>query len=180
MRSVLPLRQIADAAPAWWRVLTVLQPFGSLIIEGLKDVENRPWGPADLPTGGAWFLVHAGSRPYEASGLAGRLEAILGAPVDLADAQRFPRKALLGWAYLAQVRGLAAFPGNPWASGPRCWHVPFVLRFPEPIVCAGDRGLWPIGEAARRPDGSDPRRHVELEAKVRATGVLPPSLLRAA
>lgn len=180
MTNLAPLRDLAAEAPAWWRALTVLQPFGTLIVEGWKDIENRSWGPGDLPAGGAWFLVHAGARPYEAPGLADRLEAALGAPIDLSDTERFPRMALLGWAYLAQVRSPDAFPRSPWASGPRCWHLPFVLRFPSPILCAGDRGLWPIGDAARKKDGTDPRRHVELEAKVHATGVLPPSLLRAA
>ena len=41
------------------KVLSVQQPWASLICAGIKDVENRTWKPAQVP---GRILIHASSK----------------------------------------------------------------------------------------------------------------------
>jgi hypothetical protein len=113
--------------------LTIHQPHASLIVLGIKDVENRSWrtrhrGP---------LLIHAGKDiDQHALDRYGHL---------LADPDDLPRGVLLGTVDLVDV---VTDSTSPWAD-PTCFH--WILVNPRllarPIPCRGDRGLWPVASA---------------------------------
>jgi hypothetical protein len=110
------------------RALTIKQPYAALVVDGVKDIENRSWrtryrGP---------LAIHAG-RKVDRDALS-RYAYLLDAPDDL------PRGVLLGTVELVDcVRDST----SEWAD-PGAWH--WILRdprpFPEPIPCRGAQGLW--------------------------------------
>ena len=44
------------------RALTLWQPWAWAIVEGHKDIENRPWAPGAALRVGDPFLIHAGMK----------------------------------------------------------------------------------------------------------------------
>lgn len=105
------------------KALTVRQPWASLIVAGVKDVENRTWATAHR--GVLW--IHAG-RVVDPEG-----------PVRLVRGD-MPRGFILGSVRLVDVvRGYL----SGWAE-PDCWH--WVLTDPsplaKPIPAVGKQGLW--------------------------------------
>lgn len=131
------------------KVLTVLQPWASAILEAGKDVENRStlWkyrGPLAIHAGVGW------SRTGQESYLLRRaMRAVYG---DTPWWRDLPRAALIGVVDLVDVH--LSEPGcclSVWAEDPA--HVHLVLERPrtlaEPILCPGRLGLW----EPRTPDG---------------------------
>lgn len=116
------------------RVLTVRQPFASLIIGGHKDVENRRWqtsyrGP---------LLIHAGLA-RESLHLCKSYAKQLKLPPE----QEPPLGAILGAVMLTQCRPYAEMTKTPWAKGPWCWMLEGpLLRLDTPFPCTGQLGLW--------------------------------------
>jgi hypothetical protein len=111
------------------KALTIRQPWASLIVAGLKDVENRSW-PASYR---GPLVIHAGLG----------MDA---ADVPLPDGLEMPRGVILGTAEVVDcVRGYR----SAWAL-PGAWH--WVLAAPRklatPIPAKGRLGLWLPGEAA--------------------------------
>ena len=106
------------------KTLTIRQPWASLIIAGVKDVENRSWPTKYRGS----LLIHAG-KGIDHSEWTGTLDdmpagVIIGV-VDLVDCVRDS--------------------GSEWAE-PDSWH--WVLAnprpLPEPIPAKGKLGLWNV------------------------------------
>ena len=131
--------------------LTIKQPWASLIMAGLKRVENRTWrtnyrGP---------LAIHAG-RTVDRDAA----ETLDAAGIDPQDFEDAPRGVILGVVDLIDViemdsaaarqQALPGFPGrydidsDPLATGPYCW----ILRNPRPLArpvpYCGRRNLWDV------------------------------------
>lgn len=109
------------------RIITLWQPWASLIMYGGKDVENRSWAPAYTGT----LVVHAG-KALDKSG------------VELAEARSIqlpdpiPRGVILGTVELV---GVVTDAESIWAE-PGQFH--WILRNPQPcsqIPWRGQLGL---------------------------------------
>jgi hypothetical protein len=116
-------------------VLTVRQPFATLLARGIKDVENRSWPTSRR--GPLW--VHAAVQPHPEP------------PADLLDLP-YPTGVLLG---LVEVVGCTRSASSPWAKpGMWHWHVRALLLLDEPVPVSGRQGLWtlPPSVASRLAD----------------------------
>jgi hypothetical protein len=108
------------------KVLTVRQPWASLIVEGFKDVENRSWATTFRGKLG----IHAAARYNHAA---------VDKCADLLDDPP-PLGALIGSVTLVDcVQGFS----SEWAE-PEMWH--WVLTEPKKLVrprwMPGRLGLW--------------------------------------
>lgn len=127
------------------KCLTVHQPYASLIVAGVKRVENRTWttrhrGP---------LLIHAG-RSYDP-------DAPL--PPDCPDVRDLPYGAIIGRVTLLDCVPLAEAPPGPHTHGPFCWLLGDAVQFDEPIygppdaqrqptALKGQVGLWTFAPPA--------------------------------
>lgn len=112
------------------RILTVRQPWAWLIVQGLKDVENRTWAPAWRGT-----LVIHGGKTVEETGV----EFAEGHKIPLPEPM--PRGVILGTVELV---GVVTDSRSIWAS-PGQYH--WILKDPRPcpqIPWVGQRGLKPF------------------------------------
>lgn len=113
-------------------VLTVQQPYASLIIEGQKWIENRSWatryrGP---------LLIHAGVSQDS-------MEMAKHYAAELQSAGELRFGVILGAVTLTDCRPVAELADDPWAEGPWCWLLEGpLLKLDKPFPCAGQRGLW--------------------------------------
>ena len=117
------------------KTLTIKQPWASLIMAGVKRVENRTWtthhrGP---------LAIHAGkSVDRDACEF---LESVGIDPEPYRDA---PRGVILGTVELVDV-GMPyefALQADPLAFGPYCWILADPQPLPEPIAARGFLHLW--------------------------------------
>lgn len=150
--------------------LTVQQPWATLLVRGVKRVENRSWDPdrrrdpAARWVAPTWIAIHAGQRAWsDPRDLVVAVEA-LGVPEagllhdrDLrAHVEDLPRSAVLGAVCVdwtgAPEDYLRLWPDHSpeLASGPRCWHTADAFELPTPFACSGALGLWrcPLGPMA--------------------------------
>ena len=110
------------------KALTVRQPWASLIMAGIKDVENRSWSTNHR----GLLAIHAGST-LEADGLA------LHGPL-LTDRAKLPRGAMLGTVTLADV---VEGHDSRWAlSGYYHWLLTDPRPLEPPRLMPGHLGLW--------------------------------------
>jgi len=123
------------------RALTLWQPWGTALVYGPKDVENRPWRPG--PGKGNVKLIrpmrlaiHAGKK-FDADSEPGIRELWPEMPTEHAQG------AILGVVeFTAFMRG---WPRSRWAFGPWCWlrGRTWPLSSPIPNV-KGALGLWKL------------------------------------
>jgi hypothetical protein len=140
------------------KIISLRQPFASLIVIGVKKFETRGWQPGwknALLMRTEGFLIHAslskkdshlmGSRPFS-----DHMQAI----------GKIPYGAILGRAKLGRIitteEWLKEFdwPGMPRALKPDeyffgdyapkryAWEILEVERFAEPIPCRGSLSIW--------------------------------------
>lgn len=120
------------------RALTLWQPWGTAIIHGPKDVENRSWGPPRNLVG-RWLVIHAGKRFQEDAPL--QIRALW---PELPPRAAIPLGALLGVAHLTGVIP-APRSSSPWASDEGlCWVFGECVPLLAPIPCRGGRMLWDV------------------------------------
>jgi len=107
-------------------VLTVRQPWASLIVDGVKTVENRSW--ATTYRGRLW--IHAS---------ASRVDAV----ADYRDiVDNASRGAILGCVRLVDVTTDA---DSPWATPGQChWLLADARRLQSAVPARGRLGLWPL------------------------------------
>ena len=116
------------------RVLTIRQPWASLIALGHKDIENRTWstryrGP---------LLIHAASAPSVNAREAFRLAESLGVYLP---AHELPLGRIVG---VVRLDGCVSRSESPWFEGPVGWQLSGAraLAFDRHIV--GRLGLWSV------------------------------------
>ena len=131
------------------KVLSVQQPWASLIVAGIKDVENRTWKPSKMP---GRILIHASKKTS--------LRAMGNEPLEwvqeifneqdfgnLPDFPDMPDGAIIGYATVEAVDHDNA--RSIWASGDSnieglwYWHMTDAHIFDEPITgVKGKLHLW--------------------------------------
>ena len=149
------------------RVLTVWQPWATLLVRGIKGPENRGWEPRGLKIGDT-YAIHAGSKvdldSWESAcdmaddagirvpELAVWREAWMQATPDrelrALVASLLPLSAIVGTVVLDEVRREAR-GDDPWFCGPVGWYHCDPVAFAEPVLCKGAQGLWTAPEAVR-------------------------------
>jgi len=134
------------AAKGYMKALSIKQPWASLIIKGLKDVENRSWLVTDLP---ATVLIHTGvsmdrndvkflENELTEQGFETINAITMGTLPKFKD---LPRSAILGYATITECTenypSIWAFPGQ------KHWVVKDVFEFDKPILnVKGQLGLY--------------------------------------
>lgn len=123
------------------KALSIRQPYAWAIVNGFKDVENRPWrtryrGP---------FLVHAG-KIEEVDDIAGVLQQIAAA-TGYANLEQdyWEERQLGGIVGIATLTDCVDRHASPWFHGPRG----FVLTDARPLpfrALAGKQGFFAAGE----------------------------------
>ena len=134
------------AGAGYMKALSVKQPWASLIIGGIKDVENRTWQVTDLP---ATVLIHTGvsidrdavdflENDLSEMGFKTINNILMG---NIPDFQDMPRSAILGYATIEQCA--QNYPSD-WASpGQFHWVIKDVHVFDQPITgIRGQLGLY--------------------------------------
>lgn len=134
------------------KVLTIQQPYASLIAEGDKWIENRTWetnfrGP---------ILIHAGlsSRFITKDQLA---KYPTGAALCIADSVECYELTTIERCARLYPRHQAGRTGKTWpqllrhehAEGPVCWVLVGVRKLPEPIPMTGAQGLFNVPDDVR-------------------------------
>lgn len=121
--------------------LTVRQPWASLLVDGVKPLDVRPWatryrGP---------LLIHAGATPppalIEVRRMVGAFTVPLGVllgVVTLVDVQ--PLDAV--WPELDDVG--RATCGDRCAPDAFAWLTADSMRLSDPVPCRGAQGLWRV------------------------------------
>lgn len=119
------------------RVLTVRQPWASLIALGHKDIENRTWVPAQFH---GPILIHAGASHDKQAWQRAQVTGTLGGirPEEL------PTSAIV--AVVGNVvahRDSIGGHCEPWGIDDH-WHwvLSDVRQLPRPIPAKGRLGLW--------------------------------------
>lgn len=149
--------------------LTVLQPWASLLVLGIKNIENRKWASPKGLRPGSWLAIHAGRLDANAMSPAVQQEIRgrwPGAPEHFA---LLPRCTFVGAVriegygrYLrkdpkglcsCRINGTTDEPTcdlrpfcSPWAAGPVCWMTDLAVALPGPKPNWSQRGrlgLWP-------------------------------------
>jgi hypothetical protein len=135
--------------PNKMKALTIRQPWASLIIAGIKDVENRTWSTDYRGE----LVIHAGLA-VDRPGLTDFAHLLPGA----AAAEPLPSGAVLGTVELVDV--VSGYE-SPWALIDN-WHWiltrPRPLRIPVPAV--GRLGLWTWKPPRRLRRSSVARQHL--------------------
>jgi hypothetical protein len=163
------------SAPGW-KILTLWQPYASLVMAGIKPWETRDWSTNHRGT----VLIHAGSRwtramAKDAAELVDQLSALL--PLHMAleweallalDVGRWPRGAVLGRVRLTDCITCPASAPTPFnavddlvgdhSPGRQAWRFVEPERLLQPIE-------WPGGQSLR--DVPDPLRRL-VEGQFRA------------
>lgn len=121
------------------RVLTVKQPWAGLIIDGIKDVENRSWAfPATLELP-CLIAIHAGAKLDPKTTATG-----------------FPTRAVVGLVYVVGCHKREATGTkchrctSPWGiEDQHHWMLADPIKFLQPIEATGKMGLMPVAPEVR-------------------------------
>jgi hypothetical protein len=122
------------------KALTVMQPWASLIVRGIKQREFRNWAPAFR----GLLAIHAGRQAPSEEAVAALWRWCLrlagpGAPT-LDQVRQWsagqPRGLVLGTAELVRVDPVQ----SRW--GRRAWILANAQEFDRPLWALGQRGLW--------------------------------------
>jgi len=142
------------------KALTIWQPWASLIIEGFKPREFRPWAcPKSMV--GQRIVLHAAKRPMKAGELRDIMEYVCSTdgvrdgidPRCMTLLERvwrreeeLPMSAALGTAQLGAPRvPIHRLPalGDPEPDRPiYAWPMLDVQKWPEPVPAKGAQGFW--------------------------------------
>lgn len=111
------------------KALTIKQPWASLIVHGIKDIESRSW-TTDYR---GRLLIHAGAS-LDTSDEAKQSSLLLPRGADM------PRKCVVGAVILSDV---VSDSSSKWAdAGCYHWVLGDPIVFTRPVPCRGLLGLW--------------------------------------
>lgn len=143
VRRTLRVTDEVDLLPA----LTVLQPFATALVDEdpcSKFCENRTW-KREYPEGGLWTAIHAGASRYcrSAEEEKALLDSLTRKTRWPANAQDYPRGAIVGLVRFVACVPVQSRLSDPWAVGPWCHVADKAVRFLVPITgVKGALGFW--------------------------------------
>lgn len=133
------------------RCLSIRQPWVELILQGVKDVENRDWGAlASLPTYRGWLAIHASKKiePFHEDDFPG-----------CTIPKHLPSGCIAGLAYLEDIVHINDYrkscrklkrPMSDWADGEHCLLLSQAIRLPTPIPYSGRLGIFKLPEELQK------------------------------
>jgi len=119
--------------------LTIKEPWLWAILHADKRIENRNY-PPPAKVIGTRIALHS-SKSFDQDGAEFLWSRHLAFPAGL------PLGYIVG---VATVRGFITRSFDPWFFGPFGWVLATVHALPEPILCRGMWGLWPVNEVMAR------------------------------
>lgn len=161
------------------KVLSVQQPWASLIVAGIKTVENRTWQPKLMP---GRILIHAskktslramGNEPLE------WVQEILNHQTygNFADFPKLPDGAIVGYVTVEKIDHDNA--NSVWAAGDNndpnlfYWHLTDAFVFDEPIT--GVKGKLHLWDYDLDEDNLPPAHKVSVQCpEVAEDGIMVP------
>jgi hypothetical protein len=124
------------------KAFTIKQPWASLIVMGVKDIENRSWRMKvdKLNLCNNWRLVHSSGTFDKPTNLKKGIKKEL----DRHDWKKFPTSSIIGLMHINKVEecGPTEIKKLLWASGSQCWHIDAVVMFKNPVHAKGALGFW--------------------------------------
>lgn len=146
------------------KVLSVKQPWASLICAGIKDVENRTWKPKDVP---GRILIHAGSTKVSSNFFANNREEYESYITNeifygnLAQLDTLPTGAIIGYVTVTGFED--DYTGSVWDGGLQNikWKLEDAWLFDKPILNV--KGKLNLFDFDLDEDKLPPAHQVELE-----------------
>jgi hypothetical protein len=114
---------------------SIKQPWASLIVKGIKNIENRGWGKDNQK----WFLIHS-SQSYDKNALITK-ESIV-KKLKTIKWKNYPTGGIIGIAHIKNIESDCDVDKYIWATGPKCWHIDFAYEFDNLIPCLGSLSFW--------------------------------------
>ena len=136
--------------------LAVQQPWAWLIVNGIKDVENRNWSLPEKYLG-QLVLIHASARPPFSIATARDIVCEIHARYGLPGGLRYPPmgRGVGGIVGMARLVGCTHDHVSPWAIKGQ-WHIQLAEARPLPFMrCKGALGFFRVDYSpARAEQGS--------------------------
>jgi len=139
--------------------LTLHQPWGSAIVRGAKEVENRVWAPS-WKLFGRRIWIHAGlTYDREGAAFCARNGFKIPATEDVTFGAIIGSVRVVGFAETAELSqdasGLtdaqrAAVLRSKWFVGPCGWLLAGPYELVVPVFCRGFQKLWRVPEGVQR------------------------------
>ena len=136
------------------KAITIKQPWATLIVDGVKDVENRSWV---LPKKyiGERVLIHASSkifRMYQLQLDNALIERLHRSGYENSNKREhnYPTGAIIG---SVEITGCVTDSDSEWAM-PDHFHftLAHAVRFPQPIPATGKLGFWEYDAIKAEPE----------------------------
>lgn len=121
-------------------VLSVHEPFATMIIQGHKPIENRTWPPPkSLMKPGERFAIHATIRAVDLEDM-NFCSEVSGLAVSVIASSIQPGH-ILG---TVEFRGVSTKHPSLWFVGPIAWLLAEPRELAHPIPYRGQQGLWKL------------------------------------
>lgn len=137
--------------------LSLQQPWASLVVSGLKGIENRTW---DTDVRGR-ILLHASGKNDHCDWFNEWKRAAVQHGFTLPDAHELPRSAIIGEVHIVETLPIAELrrnrpelivpPSRP--SGPLCFILGDAVTYTKPIPASGLLRLWRLTPERLRTKG---------------------------
>jgi hypothetical protein len=121
------------------KAITIKQPYASLIINRIKDIENRTWNKKIYQNVCKnWLFVHASSKLLPKK----ELITLIKTYKDL-EITNLPTSCIIGMMHIKCVGNITdSVHKTMWASGPKCWYIDAIIKFKQPVLSVGKLGQW--------------------------------------
>lgn len=117
--------------------ITIIQPFASLILAGIKTVENRSW-PCKNP---GYYALHAGKTKCSRKEI-DRLKKIPSLAYFVQDMKDIPVGAIIGIVKFGVIEPSSDVDDFWKMNDGFWWHIDEVIKLDKPIERKGQLGLW--------------------------------------
>lgn len=161
------------------KALSIKQPWATLIVEGVKDIENRTWKCPEKYIGQR-VLTHASATPIDPSKLRNYLtEEMADASISYFRNRKFPNGAIIG---SVEIVGCDINHPSIWAEKSKLFmgsEIPIIPTynwilanpriFPDPIPAKGRLGFWDYPNILAEPEEKNGELfcHCQLPVKER-------------
>ena len=121
------------------KAISIQQPYANLIINGIKNIENRTRKiKLDVNPCKNWLFVHSTSKPISTQ----KLIIISNMYIDI---KIEPTSSIIGMIHIHDIKKKNILDNGIWAIGPYCWYIDAIIKFKNPIKTIGRMGqglIW--------------------------------------